>query len=93
MNYYLLQYELVDDYLDRRPAHRADHLELAGAAHVRGELVLAGVFADPADRAVLVFRGDDDGVVRSFVERDPYVKEGLVSNWTIRRWTVVIGAE
>jgi uncharacterized protein YciI len=25
------------------------------------------------------------------VEQDPYVREGLVTAWTVRPWTVVIG--
>ena len=43
----MLIYELVDDYLERRAALRAEHLGLARAAHERGELLLAGALADP----------------------------------------------
>ena len=57
--HWLLLYDLVDDYLERRAPLRPEHLGLAEAAHERGELVMAGALADPADRAVLVFRGDD----------------------------------
>ena len=90
--YWLLLYDLVDDYLDRRAPLRDEHLGLARAAHERGELVMAGALADPADRAVLVFKGDDASVAESFAAGDPYVKNGLVKNWTVRSWTVVIGA-
>lgn len=89
--YYLLLYELVDDYMERRPPFREEHLRLAREAKERGELVLAGAYADPPDGAALVFRTDDDSVVRDFVAHDPYVREGLVERWAIRRWTVVIG--
>ena len=89
--YWLLLYDLVDDYLERREALRSDHLGLAEAAHERGELVLAGAVPDPFDLAVLVFKGDDQSVVERFVEKDPYVREGLVKDWRIRRWNVVIG--
>ncbi len=89
--YYLLHYELVDDYMERRPAYREEHLGLAREAEERGELVLAGAYADPPDGAALVFRADDDSIVREFVAQDPYVREGLVKRWTIRQWTVVIG--
>ena len=41
MSYHLLEYVLVEDYLDRRPAFRAEHLALAQEAHARGDLVLA----------------------------------------------------
>ena len=91
--FWLLVYDLVDDYLERRTALRADHLALAQAAHGRGELLLAGALADPADQAFLVFQVDDPSQIEKFVEQDPYVQHGLVENWRIRRWTVVIGAE
>ena len=56
---WVLFYELVDDYLERRPALREEHLALARAAHERGELLQAGALSDPFDRALLVFAGDD----------------------------------
>lgn len=86
-----LIYKLVDDYLDRRPPLRDEHLALARAAHERGELALAGAFNDPADRALLVWSTEDEDVVRRFVEADPYVRNGLVAGWEIRKWNVVVG--
>ena len=91
--YWLLLYDLVDDYLDRRAPLRDEHLGLARAAHERGELLMAGALAEPADGAVLVFKADDASVAESFASRDPYVKNGLVKNWTVRSWTVVIGGD
>ena len=90
MNYYLLFYHVVDDYVARRVQFRDEHLRLAWAAHGRGELILAGALADPADGAVLVFRAADKSVVENFVHADPYVISGLVTRWEIRPWTVVI---
>ena len=92
MPHWLLLYDLVDDYLERRGALRPEHLALAEAAHDRGELVMAGALADPADRALLVFRADDAGPAEAFAGADPYVREGLVRSWQVRPWTVVIGA-
>jgi uncharacterized protein YciI len=91
--YYLLLYDLVDDYLERRPAFRAEHLGLATAARERGEILLAGALADPADGAVLVFRADDAAVVEQFARNDPYVMNGLVTRWRVRPWTVVVGGD
>lgn len=91
--YWLLMYELVDDYMERRRPLRERHLALARVSRGRGELVMAGALADPPDGAVLVFRAKDRAVVESFVAADPYVREGLVSSWWIRPWTVVVGGD
>jgi uncharacterized protein YciI len=91
--YWLLFYDLVDDYLERRAPLRAQHLGLAGEAYERGELVMAGALADPADGAILVFRADSSVPAQQFASEDPYVKQGLVSRWRVRQWTVVIGEE
>jgi hypothetical protein len=57
----------------------------------KGELLLAGALADPADAAVLVFRADSAETAERFAQDDPYVAEGLVTNWRVRRWNVVTG--
>lgn len=89
--YWLLLYDVADDYLERRAPLRADHLGLATAALERGELVMAGALADPPDGAVLVFSGDSPDAAKAFAEADPYVQNGLVTRWQVREWTVVIG--
>src|SRR6516162_4297951 len=89
--HFLLFYQFVPDYLQRRPPHRADHLRLAWEAHGRGELILSGALAEPADAAVLLFEGESDAAARAFVAADPYVKAGLVRQWSLRPWTTVVG--
>jgi uncharacterized protein len=93
MRYYALFYDVVDDYVARRAAFRDEHLRLAREAQQRGEIILAGAFSDPTDRALLVFRAPDSAVVENFVRHDPYVTNGLVTRWEIRSWAVVIGNE
>ncbi len=91
MAHYLLEYRLAEDYLARRAHLREEHLGLVRAAHARGELVLAGALADPADRAVLVWDVEDPAVVERFAREDPYVLQGLVTSWSVRPWNVVVG--
>jgi uncharacterized protein len=91
--HYLLIYELVGDYLERRAPLRAQHIELARAAEARGELVLGGALANPPDRAVLLFRGASPAAAEAFAAADPYVKQGLVKTWTVREWTTVVGKD
>ncbi len=89
--YFLLFYDVVPDYVERRSMLRAEHLALARAAHARGELVLGGAYASPVDGAVLLFQGDSPAVVEAFAASDPYVRHGLVTRWWVREWTVVVG--
>ena len=89
--YLVLEYDLVGDYLDRRPEFREEHLGLARAAHERGDLALAGALTDPADRAFLVWSTEDRAVVEAFAAGDPYVRNGLVREWRVREWNVVVG--
>src|ERR1043166_9163659 len=91
MAHYLLIYELADDYLERRSEFRGLHLQHAWAAHERGELVLAGALADPADQAVLFFQGETPETAEPFAQDDPYVKNGLIKSWRVRGWTTVVG--
>jgi uncharacterized protein YciI len=89
--HYLLFYEFVEDMPERRTPYREAHLALARAAHGRGELLIAGAFAEPPHGAVLVFRGDEPAEVEAFVSNDPYVANGLVKSWRIRPLLVGVG--
>ena len=91
-NYYALFYdEVVEDFVNQRVPFREEHLGLAREAHARGELLLAGALADPADAALLVFRAESSAAAENFAEHDPYVRNGLVKKWRVRKWTVVVG--
>lgn len=89
--HYLLFYDVVDDYVERRLAFRDAHLLLARQAVERGELVLAGALANPVNGAVLLFRGSSPAVAERFASADPYVINGLVTRWHVREWTTVVG--
>jgi len=91
MTYFALFYEVIEDFVARRTAFREEHLRLAREGHARGEVVLAGALADPADRALIVFRSNDKSVAEDFARKDPYVVNGLVKRWEVRPWNVVVG--
>ena len=91
--HYLLFYDVVEGYPERRKPFRAAHLAYANEAVARGELVLGGALADPVDAAVMLFRAPSREVVERFVARDPYVLNGLVKSWRVREWTTVVGPE
>jgi len=89
--YYILFYKTVENYVERRVPYREKHLAYANAAHARGDLIMAGALAEPADSAVLLFKGDGPSVAEEFAKHDPYVINRLITEWKVRPWTVVIG--
>lgn len=90
--HYVLFYDYAADYLERREQFRNEHLKLAWASHARGEFQLGGVLAEPIDSAMLLFKADSPKVIEDFVAADPYVQNGLVTQWRIRPWMTVAGA-
>ena len=90
--HFLLFYDYVEDILERRAPHRAGHLALVGEYAERGEVILAGAFVNPTDGATLVFQVENRSQIEDFVQKDPYVINGLVTEWRIREWKVVAGS-
>ena len=91
MKHWLLLYDYVPDYLERRGEFRPMHFEHANASVTRGELIADGAFTEPPHGGVLAFATDDESVVEEFAVNDPYVKNGIVTTWRVRRWVMVIG--
>lgn len=87
----VLLYDYVDDYLEKRKPLRPAHFTYAQAYYDRGELAMAGAYADEPPGAILVFRGDKAEVAQQFAESDPYVLQGLVKSWRVRPWATVMG--
>jgi uncharacterized protein len=91
MAYYVLEYEVVPNFVERRAPLRNEHLDLVRAAHSRGELVMAGAIGEPPAGALLVFKSASVSTPEAFARHDPYVIQGLVTSWTVRPWHVVVG--
>ena len=90
MGYYILFYETVPNYVEKRQPFRADHLQHAENAKENGLLKLAGAFANPANGAAFIFNCEDAETIEEFAEADPYVQKGIIRKWYIREWSVVI---
>ena len=91
--HYLLFYDVVPDYVERRAAYRSEHLTLAMAAVARGELVLGGALGEPVEQSVLLFSGDSPAAAEAFAKADPYVVNGIVTTWRVRPWTTIVGRD
>jgi len=90
MPYYVLVYDVVENFVERRQPYRQAHLALVDAAYRDQSLVLAGALK-PVDGALLLFRTDSPAPVEAFAAQDPYVTNGLVTRWRVREWSVVAG--
>lgn len=88
---HLLLYTYTEDAVEKRAPYRGAHLALALESEQRGELLLGGALADPVDGGVLAFAGGR-AVAEDFARVDPYVLNGIVTDWTVREWTVVVGS-
>jgi uncharacterized protein YciI len=94
MGYFVLRYDaVVDDYVNRRAPLRAEHLRLVKEAHERGEVVMGGAVGETPEGALIIFKGDSPAVAERFAAADPYVTNGLILNWRVQPWHVVIGGQ
>ena len=89
--YYILFYKTVDDYVEKRVPFREEHLKAIKEAHTKGDLLMAGALAEPADAGVFVFKGETPEIAEDFAKNDPYVLNDLITEWEVRPWNVVVG--
>ncbi len=89
--YYILFYKFIDDYLEKKTTFWEPHFAYVEEAYKRGDLIMAGVLAEPTDYALLVFKGYSPKPAEDFAEKDPFVLNGIVKEWKVRPWTVAIG--
>lgn len=89
--HFILFYSYVDNIIERRKPYREEHLALAQQFVTCGKLILGGAYTEPADGAAIIFKVETKADVLAFVENDPYVKNGLVTQWRIKEWNTVVG--
>jgi uncharacterized protein YciI len=92
MKHFLLFYDYVPDYLEKRPPLRPAHLELARASVARDELQLGGAVPDgDPPFGLLFFKSESAVVAEEFARKDPYVTQGVVAAWRVKEWVTVVG--
>ena len=84
----VLFYDYVDDIVERRKPFREEHLRMVGELKAEGLVVMGGALGDPPHGAAIVFRFAKDA--EDFVQRDPYVREGLVTAHRVEPWTIAV---
>jgi len=89
---YLVFYEYVEQMEIKRKPVREAHLAMARSFKEKGIFVAGGAYGDISGGA-LIFKAANEGVVKNFVEQDPYYTNGLITKWSMKEWTPVIGLE
>jgi uncharacterized protein YciI len=84
---HILLYDYVEDILERRGPYREAHLAGIRAGKDDGRILMAGPLGDPPTGAAIVFADHD--AAEAFAKADPYVANGLVTDWRVELWTLV----
>ena len=88
MIYYILKYKTVTNYIEHRKPHRSRHFEHIQKYVDNDKLAMGGAVGDPADEAFIMFY--DEEAAEEFAVNDPYVLNGLVESWEIKRWNELV---
>lgn len=82
---YVLFYETAADGMSKVPLHFPAHTARGREFHERGELLLYGPFANPQEEGSMAIFSSREGA-EEFANGDPFVLNGVVSNWRIQEW-------
>ncbi len=88
---YVLQYEYVENVLEKRAPFREAHLAVFGKQVQDGNIVIGGTINYPPTGAMTIFRNLTSDGVDEIVKQDPYYINGLVTNYTIKPYIAVVG--
>lgn len=81
---YVLYYQSSPDVLEKAPlyieAHRARWQQFLDD----GTLLMIGPFSNPKEGSMAIFTTRE--AAESFAKDDPFVLNGVVSNWVVREW-------
>ena len=93
---YVLQYDYIEDVLDKRAPFREGHLALAQEMIQQGTCLSGGPYSPTVDGAPptgAYFFFTEQQAAERFVREDPYVAGGIVTGHSIVEWNVVVQKE
>lgn len=88
---FALEYTYVPNMIERRVPVRAAHFKFTEPYLANKTLVAGGAYMPSLEGGLLIFRAKRS-VVEQFAKGDPYTVEGLVTEYKIREWNVVVGS-
>lgn len=74
---------------ERRLAVRPEHRDYVRDLFERGQIRISGPLADDTG-AILVYEAPDLESARALVDADPYTREGVVREVSLREWSVIV---
>lgn len=77
---------------ERRLAVRPEHRDYVHELFARGQIRMSGPLAGDAG-AILVYEAPDHAAAQALVDADPYTREGVVREVSLREWTVIVPPE
>ena len=81
-------YEVAADGLPKAMAHIEAHRARLAEFHKRGELLMAGPFANPMEGALGIFT--TRAAAEAFIRGDPFIEHGVVAKWRLIEWNEVL---
>jgi len=91
MKHFLLFYTTTEKYLAERGIWRPEHFVHAWKASREGGLVVGGALEPQENMCVVMFEAESKQAAEDFARNDPYVREGLISDWRVVEWFTVAG--
>ena len=90
---FLLKYDYIPEVLEKRGPYREEHIALANKFVEEGTCLSGGPVADVGKEvpkgALFVF--SDAESAQEYANGDPYVTNGIVTEYSIEEWNVVVG--
>ena len=88
---YILQYEYVENALEKRAPFRPAHLAYFAKQDATGNVVLGGAIDHPPTGALTIFRNITAEDIEQIAQQDPYVINGIVTKYTVKPYIAVGG--
>ena len=92
---FLLKYDYIPDVLEKRGPYREEHIALANKFIEEGSCLSGGPVGDVEMEvpkgALFVF--NDAASAKKYAEADPYVANGIVTEYSIAQWNIVVQKE
>lgn len=85
---YIMWGSYCEDVLEKRTPYRQAHLDGLAAQNEQGILIAIGPTKD-VTKVFAIYNAPDETTVKNLVERDPYWKQGIWTEYTIKEWVQV----